>query len=169
LSAIEAGMSGLATLVKLAERRADEAVAAWQRLNAQCDDAKHKLVLLQQHREAYRELTHTGLQHGMPAGSIVAHVGFIGQIETVVVRQTNEIGQLEAACVRQWQAVVDSRRDKRRYEILTERAAARDAATASQRTRMETEEALSRAAAVSEPVFAADLTNNGNFANDRVE
>jgi flagellar export protein FliJ len=148
-------MSGLAALAKLAERRADEAVAAWQRLTAQCNDAKQKLVQLQQHREAYRALAHTGLQHGMPAGSIVAHVGFIGQIESVVVRQTNEIGQLEAACVRQWQAVVDARRDKRRYEILVERVAAREAATASQRSRAETEEALLRAAAVSDPIFAA--------------
>jgi flagellar export protein FliJ len=169
LSAIEAAMSGFAILVKLAEHRADEAVAAWQRLTAQCDDARDKLVLLQRHRETYRELTQAGLRHGMPAGAILAYVGFIGQIETVVVRQSNELGELEAACVRQWQAVVDSRRDKRRYEILAERVNARDAAAAAQRTRVETEEALARAAAASTPIFAADLTNIGNCANDRVE
>ena len=38
-------MSGLETLIKLAVRRADAAVAAWQRLNAQYDDAKHKLFV----------------------------------------------------------------------------------------------------------------------------
>jgi flagellar export protein FliJ len=156
LSAIEGALSGLATLVKLAERRADAAVAAWQRLAAQCDDAKQKLIRLQQHREAYCELAHTGLQNGMPAGSIVAHVGFIGQIESVLARQTNELGQIEAACVRQWQAVVDARRDKRRYEILLERVAARDAATASKRSQVENEEALLRAAVVSGPIFEAD-------------
>jgi flagellar export protein FliJ len=169
LSAIEAAVSGLATLLKLAERRADEAIVAWQRLNAKCDDARQKLVLLQQHRDAYRARTHTGLQQGMPAGALVAHVGFIGQIEAVVVRQTSEIGQLEEACARQWQTVVDARRDKRRYEILAERAAAREAATAAQRTRLETEEALLRAAAPSGPISDADLTNNRNFANDRIE
>jgi flagellar export protein FliJ len=153
LSAIEAAMSGLSTLIKLAERHADAAVATWQRLNAQYDDARHKLALLQQHREAYRERTQTELQQGAQAGSIIAHVGFIGQIEAVVVRQTEELGQLEAACARQWQTVVDARRDKRRYEILAERIAARAAAKTAQRMHVETDEALSRAAAASAPVF----------------
>jgi flagellar export protein FliJ len=146
-------MSGPAALIKLAERRADEAVLAWQRLDAQCHDARDRLALLQQHREAYRQLTQASLQHGMPAGSIVAHVGFIEQIEAVVVHHTNELGRLEAACARQWQAVVDARRDKRRYEILAERIAARDSAAASRRTRAETEEELLRAAGACVPIF----------------
>jgi flagellar export protein FliJ len=148
-------MSGLDTLIKLAVRRADAAVAAWQRLNAQYDDAKHKLELLHQHREVYRERTQTELQQGARAGSIVTHVGFIGQIEAVVAHQTEELGQLEAACARQWQTVVDARRDKRSYEILAERIATRAAAKTSQRMRVETDEALSRAAAASRPVFDA--------------
>jgi flagellar export protein FliJ len=148
-------MSGTLALIKLAERRTDEAVAAWRRLDAQCRDVRHKLRLLQQHREAYRELTQASLQHGVPAGAIVAHVGFIEQIEAVVLRQAKELEQLEAACARQWQAVVDARRDKRRYEILAERIAARDNAAAARRARVETEEALLRAAAASAPIFRA--------------
>jgi flagellar export protein FliJ len=156
LSAIEAGMSGLATLVKLAGRRADEAAAAWQRLDAQCADAKHKLMLLEQHRDAYRALTHHSLRDGMPAGSISARIGFIGQIEAILVRQTQELERLEAACARQWQAMLDARRDRRSYELLAERGAARAATAASLHSRRETDEALLRAAQAGASIFDAN-------------
>jgi flagellar export protein FliJ len=138
-------VSGLATLIRLAERRADEAVLAWQRLKAQCDDAEHKLLLLHKHREGYRELMRTGLQHGVPAASIVAHIAFLGQIDAVVVRQKSELGQLDEACARQWDEFVDARRQKRMYEILRERISARDATTASRREQAELGELLQRA------------------------
>jgi flagellar export protein FliJ len=139
-------MKGLASLIKLAERRTEQAVLAWQRLRAQCDDAKQKLLLLQKHREGYRDLMRTGLQQGMRAASSTAHIDFIGQIEAVAVRQGSELGQLEQACARQWEELMSARRDQRMYEILQERAAARDAATASRRRQAESDEAVMRAA-----------------------
>lgn len=139
-------MKGLASLIKLAERRTEQAVLAWQRLHAQCDDAKQKMLLLQKHGDGYRDLMRTDLQQGMQAASSTAHIDFIHQIEAVSVRQGTELGQLEQACARQWQELVSARRDQRMYEILQERAATRDAATASQRQQAESDEAVMRAA-----------------------
>ena len=139
-------MKGLASLIKLAERRTEQAVLAWQRLRAQCDDAKQKMLLLQKHGEGYRDLMRAGLQQGMRAASSTAHIDFIHQIEAVAVRQGTELGQLEQACARQWQELVSARRDQRMYKILQERAAARDAATASRCQQAESDEAVMRAA-----------------------
>jgi flagellar export protein FliJ len=153
-------MSGLALLIKVAERRAGEAVAAWRRLEAQCVDTRHKLALLEQHRDAYCRLTHCGLFDGMPAGAIAARVGFIDQIEAVLARQTQELERLEAACARHWQAVIETRRDRRGYEILAERHAARAAAAAALETRRETDEALSRAAQASAATLDANPSDD---------
>jgi flagellar export protein FliJ len=139
-------MSGLAILIKLAERRAEEAVTGWARLTAQRDDAKHKLVLLEKHGEGYRDLMRTGLHDGVSAASLAAQIGFIGQIESIVVRQQSELGQLEEACARQWQELLSARRAKRMYEILSERSATREAANASRRQHAEIAEKLQRAA-----------------------
>ena len=83
-----------------------------------------------------------GLLEGMSATSIMAHIDFIGQIEAVVVRQEAEIQDLEKACGRQLQELVEARREKRKYEILSERAAARDAEAASRRQQAEVDELL---------------------------
>jgi len=142
-------MAGLATLIKFAERRAEGALIGWQRLQAQCDEAKQKLFLLKKHGEGYRDLMRAGLQRGMSSTSMMTHIGFIGQIEAVAVRQESELGSLEAACARQWHELVDARREKRIYEILNERAAIRDAETASRRQQAEIDELLQRAARAS--------------------
>jgi flagellar FliJ protein len=139
-------MSGFSTLLKFAERRSEGALTAWQRVKVQCEEAKHKLRLLKQHGDSYRDRMRAGLQQGMPAASMMAHIGFIGQIETVVDRQQDEIGSLEEACARQWQELVEARREKRLYELLSERAATRDAEAASRRRQAEIDELLQRAA-----------------------
>jgi flagellar export protein FliJ len=138
-------MSGLATLIEFTERRIGAALSAWQRLRAQCDEAKQKLLVLKQHGEGYSTLMHSDLQEGMSATSMMAHVGFIKQIEAVVIRQESEIGNLEEGCGRLWQELVEARREKRTYEILSERAKMRKAETASRREQAETDELLQRA------------------------
>ena len=144
-------MKALTTLINLAERRSDEALLAWQRLDAQCEDARHRLDLLQRHGEEYRDLMRASLQRGMPATSIAACIGFIGQIEAVASHQQSELGQLEEARARQWQELVKLRRERRMFEILSERAAAKDAAITVQRQRREIDEALLRAAQTASP------------------
>ena len=135
-------MLGLATLTKFTEHRAAGALKSWRRLRTQCDEAQHKLSLLKRHAEGYRDMMSNGLLEGMSATSIMAHIDFIGQIEAVVVRQEAEIRNLEKACGRQWQELVEARREKRKYEILSERAAARDADAASRRQQAEVDELL---------------------------
>jgi flagellar export protein FliJ len=135
-------MSGLRTLIDLAHRRSNGALAAWQRLRTECDEARQKLTLLKGHAERYRDLLHVQLRQGMTATSTNAYLGFIGQIEEVVVRQESEIGSLEQACARQWQELVDARREKRIYEILNERAAAREQTAAARRGRAELDQLL---------------------------
>jgi flagellar export protein FliJ len=147
-------------LIKLAERRADEAVAAWRALHAQCEDARQKLDLLQRHGEGYRDLLWADLQRGIPATSIAACLGFIGQIEAVVGHQQSELVQLEEACARQWQELVTLRREKRMFEILSERAAAKTAASDAHRQRCEIEEALVRAARTAPPMLPAGKSGN---------
>ena len=139
-------MSGLATLIKLAERRVQQAVLDWQRLTARRDDARGKLARLQHYRQVYRDLMQTGLRDGMPAATIVAHIGFIAQIDAVVVRQQSELGELEAACAQHFDAVVNARREQRIYEILSEQIRTRAATAASRRQHLETGEILQRAA-----------------------
>jgi flagellar export protein FliJ len=143
--ASEDDMSGIRTLIDFSKRRVDGALTTWQQLRAQCDDAKQKLSALKQHGEGYHGIMRTGLQQGMPAGSTVAYLGFIGQIEAIVVRQESEVGHLEAACAQQWQELVDARREKRMYEILSERATARQLASKSRLRQAEVDELLQRA------------------------
>jgi flagellar export protein FliJ len=137
-------MAALPKLISITGRKSDAAIATWQRLKAQCDEALLKLSLLKQHVERYRQLLNTGLGEGMPAMSTMAYLGFIGQIEEVVLRQENEVGRLEAACTRQWEEVVEIRREKRTYEIVHERAMERELATALRRSQAEIDELLQR-------------------------
>jgi len=137
-------MAALPKLISITGRKSDAAIATWQRLKAQCDEALLKLSLLKQHVERYREMLNTGLGEGMPAMSTMAYLGFIGQIEEVVLRQENEVGRLEAACTRQWEEVVEIRREKRTYEIVHERAMERELATALRRSQAEIDELLQR-------------------------
>jgi flagellar export protein FliJ len=137
-------MVALHKLISVTGKKSDAAVATWQRLKAQCDEALLKLSLLKQYVERYREMLNTGLGEGMPAMSTMAYLGFIGQIEEVVTRQENEVGRLEAACSRQWEELVEIRREKRAYEIVHERAIERELATALRRSQAEIDELLQR-------------------------
>jgi flagellar export protein FliJ len=137
-------MAALHKLISVTGKKSDAAVATWQKLKAQCDDALLKLSLLKQHVERYREMLNSGLGEGMPARSTMSYLGFIGQIEEVVTRQENEVGRLEAACTRQWEEVVEIRREKRAYEIVHERATERELATALRRSQAEIDELLQR-------------------------
>lgn len=143
-------MSGSA-MIRLAERRVEEAVLSWRRLRGQCDDTRQKLVLLQAHMESYRNSMRTNLIQGMPAASTAAYIGFIGQIEAVVASQESELGSLEDACARRWQELLDARREKRVCEILRERVATREAVTASRRLQSDVDELLQRSARGSAP------------------
>lgn len=137
-------MAALHKLISVTGMRSDAAVATWQRLKAQCDEALMKLSLLKQHRERYREMLNSGLGEGMPARSTMAYLGFIGQIEEVVTRQEMEVGRLEAACVRQWEELVEIRREKRTYEIVSEKAAERELASALRCSQAEIDDLLQR-------------------------
>lgn len=137
-------MANLHKLISVTGKKSDAAVATWQRLKAQCDEALLKLSLLKQHVERYRQMLNAGLGEGMPAMSTMAYLGFIGQIEEVVTRQENEVGRLEAACTRQWEELVGIRREKRTYELIHERAAERELATALRRSQAEIDELLQR-------------------------
>jgi flagellar export protein FliJ len=137
-------MAALHKLISITGRKSDSALATWQRLKAQCDDALMKLSLLKQHRERYRELLNAGLGEGMPAMSTMAYLGFIGQIEEVVFRQEGEVGRLEAACTRQWHELTEIRREKRIYEIVHERTAERELMTALRRSQAEIDDLLQR-------------------------
>jgi flagellar export protein FliJ len=133
-------------LIGIAGRRSEEALLAWRRLRAQCDEAMRKLSLLKQYCERYRGLMRAALTEGMPAPATLAYLDFIRQIEEVVLRQESDIGSLEAACARHWQTLVEARREKRMYEILGERAAAREVQAALRRREAEMDELLQRAA-----------------------
>ena len=137
-------MTALHKLISVTETKGNAAVATWQRLKAQCDEALLKLSILRQHVERYRQMLNAGLGEGMPAMSTMAYLGFIGQIEEVVQRQENEVGRLEAACLRQWEELIALRREKRTYEIVSEKAAERELATALRRSRAEIDELLQR-------------------------
>ena len=137
-------MASLHKLISVTGKKSDGALATWKRLKAQCDEALMKLSLLKQHRERYRDLLNAGLGEGMPAMSTMAYLGFIGQIEEVVQRQETEVGRLEAACARQWEELTEIRREKRTYEIVNERAAERELATALRRSQTEIDDLLRR-------------------------
>ncbi|HEY1795498.1 MAG TPA: flagellar export protein FliJ [Stellaceae bacterium] len=137
-------MAGLNKLIALASHKSDSALATWQRLKKQCDEALMKLSLLKQHRERYREMLRSGLGEGMPAMATMAYLGFIGQIDEVVLRQESEVGRLDQACARQWQELIETRREKRMYEIVHERAASRELAAALRRSQAEIDDLLQR-------------------------
>jgi flagellar export protein FliJ len=137
-------MAVLDKLISVAGRRSDSALAAWQSLKAQCDDALLKLSLLKEHCQRYRSQLSASLGDGMPMVSTMAYLSFIGQIEEVVHRQQNEVGRLEAACTRQWQELVELRREQRIYEIVHERAVERELAMTLRRSQSEIDDLLQR-------------------------
>jgi len=137
-------MAALHKLISVTGKKSDNALVTWQRLKQQCDDALAKLSLLRDYCERYRALLNSNLGEGMPAMSTMAYIGFIGQIEEVVMRQENEVGRLEAACNRQWEELVEIRREKRTYEIVNERAIERELATALRRSQAEIDDLLQR-------------------------
>jgi flagellar export protein FliJ len=140
-------MTGFVRLRRLAEERAEEALRAWQRLDAQCAGATAKLDALERHRAAYQDRLDGGLAQGAASGLVAAQFAFIGQIEAVALRQHGELTELEAARARQWQELLSVRRERRIYEILGERAAADAAAQARRRGETRSDEVVQRAAA----------------------
>jgi flagellar export protein FliJ len=142
-------VTGFLILLKLAEQRAEAALLLWQRLNAQCADATDKLIALERHSATYRDRLDGGLSDGASSDSIVAQLCFIQQIEAVALRQRSELSELEAARARQWQELLLLRRERRIYEILGERAAARAAAQTRRRGQKHIDELAQRAASAS--------------------
>ncbi|HZU88096.1 MAG TPA: flagellar export protein FliJ [Stellaceae bacterium] len=132
-------------LIGLAGRRSDEALLAWRQLRAQCDEAMRKLSLLRQYHERYRARLGAALKEGIPATAMRAYLDFIKQIEEVVLRQEDDIGSLDAACARRWQELIEARRERRMYEILSERAVALKAQAALRHRQAEIDELLQRA------------------------
>jgi flagellar export protein FliJ len=147
-------VSGLDHLINIAGRRSEGALASWQRLRQQCQEALHKLSLLKQYRQRYNDLLNAGLEEGMPAVSTMAYLGFIGQIDAVVLRQESEVGRIEQACEQQWQELVESRRQKRMYEIVSERIASRELEAAFRRSQAEIDDLLQR---VGKPLSAGRM------------
>ena len=131
-------------LISITGKKGDDALATWQRLKQQCDDALAKLSVLREYCERYRALLNSNLGEGMPAMSTMAYLGFIGQIEEVVLRQESEVGRLEAACTAQWQELIEIRREKRVYEIVHERAIERELASALRCAQAEIDDMLQR-------------------------
>jgi flagellar protein FliJ len=137
-------MAALHKLISVTGKKSDDALMAWQRLKQECDEALRKLSLLREYCERYRTLLNSNLGEGMPAMSTMTYLGFIGQIEEVVLRQQSEVGRLEAACTAQWQELVEIRREKRVYEIVNERAAERELAAALRSSQAEIDDLLQR-------------------------
>jgi len=137
-------MAVLHKLISVTGKKSDDALMTWQRLKQQCDEALAKLSLLREYCERYRALLNSNLGEGMPAMSTMAYLGFIGQIEEVVLRQQSEVGRLEAACTAQWQELVEIRREKRVYEIFQERAVERELAAALRCSQAEIDDLLQR-------------------------
>jgi flagellar export protein FliJ len=131
-------------LIGMAGRRSDEALLAWQQLRAQCDEAMRKLSLLRQYRERYRARLGAALEKGIPAAAMRAYMDFIKQIEEVVLRQESDLGNLDAACARRWQELIEARRERRMYEILSERAVALKAQAILRSRQAEVDELLQR-------------------------
>lgn len=138
-------MAAMAKLISVTAKKGDNALVAWQRLKVQCDEALAKLSLLRDYCERYRNLLNAGLGDGMAAISASNYLGFIDQIEAVVLRQEGEVGKLEAACAAQWRALTEIRREKRVYEIVQERAVEQELAAALRRSQTEIDDMLQRA------------------------
>jgi flagellar export protein FliJ len=136
---------GAKALIKGAKHRSDDALASWQGLQTECQQALGKLAVLKQHRDRYNNLLNGGLEEGMSALSTRAYLGFIKQIDAVVVTQQSEVERVEAACALQWEKVVEARREKRVYEILSDRSAARELEAALRRSQAEIDDLLQRA------------------------
>jgi flagellar export protein FliJ len=132
-------------LINIAGRRTDEALAAWRQLRDQCADAMRKLSLLQHHREKYRDRMRSDLQAGMPATAALAYLNFLAQIDEVLLHQQNNLHRIEQTCARQWEALVEARREKRTYEILSERDAARRTVDTLRRSHAEIDDLIQRA------------------------
>jgi flagellar export protein FliJ len=139
-------MAAMGKLIDFAGRRGEEALHAWQQLRNQCDEAIRKLSMLKAYRERYGTRMRAALAEGMPATATMTYLHFIGQIDEVVLRQEADLGSLEVACARRWQELIEARREKRTFEILGERAAARTVAAALRRGEAEIDDLLQRAA-----------------------
>lgn len=140
--------SGLRSLINLAGHRSDEAVAIWQTLQQQCEQALTKLTVLERHRDHYNELLRGGMQQGMTAAATRGYLGFIRQIDDVITQQRAEVTRIEEAGLRQWERVIDARREQRTYEVLDARVVAQELATALRSSQREIENLLQRAASL---------------------
>jgi flagellar export protein FliJ len=137
-------MSSYQSLAEFVGTRADRQQVQWRNLMSQCDGAKHKLVQLRQYAERYRLQMRGHLSDGMEAIATMVFLRFIGQIEAVIAKQENDVARLEQACLEQWHRLVESRREKRMYEILRDRAAAEKVALALRRSQAEIDELMGR-------------------------
>lgn len=137
--------SAMKLLIGSVEQRTEGALATWQAMRQECQQALDKLEVLKRHRERYSELLRGGLQSGMSGFATSAYLGFIKKIDEVVLTQQSEVGRIEAVCAQQWEHVVELRREKRTYELLGERNEARELETALRRSQREIDDVLQRA------------------------
>lgn len=137
-------MSNYHNLAQLVGTQADRQLVLWRQLMAQCDDAKEKLVQLRHYGERYRAQMQKHLNDGIEATATMLFLRFVGQIESVIVKQESEVARLEEMCRLQWQQLVEARREKRMYEILHDRAMAEKLAAALRRSQNEIDELMGR-------------------------
>lgn len=137
-------MTSYQSLADFVGGHADKQQVVWRNLMSQCDGAKRKLLQLRHYAERYRLQMRGNLSDGMEAMATMVFLRFIGQIETVITKQENEVARLEQAVLEQWHRLVEARREKRMYEILRDRAAAEKLALALRRSQTEIDELMGR-------------------------
>jgi len=97
----------LAVVLNLKRREEQEALQRWGDIEKRLTAEKEKRSQLDAYAQEYRRKITTPTERSMAAGQVHNSLGFIGQIETALVQQDNQLQELEAQSHRARDAYLD--------------------------------------------------------------
>lgn len=136
-------------LLDMARQRLDEAAAALAQAQGQRRQAEQQLNLLRQYQAEYQNRRNTlGTTHILELGNFTT---FLGNLDAATTQQGQRVEQADATIAlrrTQWE---EARRHLKSIEVLAERRAAAERASAERQDRKHHDELAARLAARSEP------------------
>lgn len=134
----------LATLIELAQNKADEATRRLGQLQSAHNSAAEKLELLNRYRQEYLDQLQTHLQDGVSAAHLRNFRQFISTLDTAIEQQRALTTQADARLVHgrsDWQ---HTRCRLNSFDTLAERVQQQEAAAENKRTQRDSDEHTAR-------------------------
>jgi flagellar protein FliJ len=137
--------AGMATLLRLAEREADQEARRLGQINQRIAEARDQFEKLAQYRDEYTNQMHGRLRTGIAVDELANLKSFILNLDGMVEKQRQSVLRLEALAQTQILALQTSQKKKKSFEVLIEKAQLKEKIALAKREQKQSDEYASNA------------------------